>query len=318
MRNRLLSLLLSLLLAACLLSPALAAELASGSCGEGVTWSLDEDGVLTVSGTGEMAASPDYLKHYVQQIRSVVIDDGVTGIGERAFAECAYLTDVTMAASVTRIGDYAFQNCKRLKEAALSSSLTDIGMGAFFECKKLSAIRLPVSVAAVGCGAFSGCSRLNTVEYEGTESEWYAIEIGDDNARLYRVRLNDAPAAPAPARAYDPDVSVFGAYVGWTDAAPFIDENSRTMVPLRAVGEALGLTVSWDAASREAGFSDGERSIFFPIGGSTARTGDGGSVVMDTAAVIVGDRTYAPIRFLAEYFGFTVAWDASARTVRIN
>ena len=90
------------------------------------------------------------------------------------------------------------------------------------------------------------------------------------------------------------------------------------MVPLRAVGEALGLTVSWDGTKREAGFSDGERSIFFPIGSRSARTGDGGSVEMDTAAVIVGDRTYAPIRYLAEFFGYTVTWDASARTVRIS
>ncbi len=113
-------------------------------------------------------------------------------------------------------------------------------------------------------------------------------------------------------------VTVGGIPVRWTDAVPFIDDNDRTMVPLRAVGDALGLTVSWDGKAREAGFSDGTKSLFFPIDSSEARTGDGRIVKMDTAAVIVNDRTYAPIRYLAEYFGFTVGWDSTTRTVLID
>lgn len=114
------------------------------------------------------------------------------------------------------------------------------------------------------------------------------------------------------------NVTVNGETVAWTDAAPFIDENDRTMVPLRAVGEALGLVAYWDAPAREAVFSDRTRSIIFPIGSAAARTGDGGTVEMDTAAVIVNSRTYAPIRYLAEYFGYTVGWDAATRTAMIQ
>ena len=121
---------------------------------------------------------------------------------------------------------------------------------------------------------------------------------------------------PKPAPAVS--VRVNGVPVVWTDAAPFIDENWRTMVPLRAVGDALGLTVDWDAAAREAIFTDGTRTLFFPIGSTRARTGDGGTVEMDTAAIIVAQRTYAPVRYLAEYFGWTVGWDAEARTVLIT
>ena len=87
------------------------------------------------------------------------------------------------------------------------------------------------------------------------------------------------------------------------------------MVPLRAVAEALGLTVSWDGEAREAAFTDGARTLIFPIGSTEARTGDGGMVVMDTAAVIVSSRTYAPIRYLAEYFGYKVDWDGGTKTV---
>ena len=113
-------------------------------------------------------------------------------------------------------------------------------------------------------------------------------------------------------------VTVNGTDVRWTDAAPFIDSNSRTMVPLRAVGEALGLTVDWNGAAREAIFTDGTKTIYFPIDSKFYKMQNGGTVAMDTAAVIVSSRTYAPVRYLAEYFGYTVGWDGATRTVGIT
>ncbi len=113
-------------------------------------------------------------------------------------------------------------------------------------------------------------------------------------------------------------VTVEGELVLWTDAEPYIDTNSRTMTPFRAVGEALGLSVAWDSATREASFTNGAKTIYFPIGSTTARTSDGGTVTMDTSAVIVNGRTYAPIRYLAEFFGYTVDWDGVSRTVIIE
>ena len=113
-------------------------------------------------------------------------------------------------------------------------------------------------------------------------------------------------------------VTVNGKAVTWTDAAPFIDKNNRTMVPLRAVADAMGLTVDWDGEAREAVFSNGSKTIYFPIGSTTARTGDGKNIQMDTAAVIVKDRTFAPIRYLAEYFGYTVGWNDATKTVSIK
>ena len=113
-------------------------------------------------------------------------------------------------------------------------------------------------------------------------------------------------------------VTVNGKAVEWTDAVPFIDSNSRTMVPLRAVAEALGLNVNWDADKREASFSKNGNTIWFPINSMTARTSDGKTISMDTAAIIRDGRTYAPIRYLAEYFGYSVGWDAATKTVTIE
>ena len=113
-------------------------------------------------------------------------------------------------------------------------------------------------------------------------------------------------------------VTVNGQPVIWTDSEPYIDTNNRTMTPFRIIGEALGLTINWSSSTREASFSDGEQTIWFPIGGLTARTSKGADVEMDTSAVIVNGRTYAPIRYLAEFFGYSISWDRSTRTVMIS
>lgn len=154
-----------------------------------------------------------------------------------------------------------------------------------------------------------------------------------------------AVAVDAPARESG-DVRVFvnGEEVVWPDAAPFIDENDRTLVPLRPVGEAMGLEVVWRPEGRSATFLlEGEGcnaynglsytyrdSITFTIDSTLAAweelnhyengSDDYGEwpVEMDTAAVIVDDRTYAPVRYLAERFGYAVRWDAAARTAYID
>ena len=125
----------------------------------------------------------------------------------------------------------------------------------------------------------------------------------------------NTPGAPASSGV---GVTVDGKAVQWTDAAPFIDANDRTMVPLRAVSDALGLSVNWDTSTRVASFSDGGKTLYFPIGSTTARASDGRTIAMDTAAVLVNDRTYAPVRYLAEFFGRTVEWDGATRTVVIR
>ena len=162
-----------------------------------------------------------------------------------------------------------------------------------------------------------------------TDEDGWSYNAMSDNCAFAEVRGyttgGDVPVSGGGGGSIPPsrqtaavEVTVNGAYVSWTDAWPFIDENNRTMVPLRAVAEAMGLSVSWDGARREASFTDGARAIYFPIDSRTAYSGGGGQIPMDTAAVIVADRTYAPIRYLAEFFGFNVAWDGETRTVGIT
>ena len=129
----------------------------------------------------------------------------------------------------------------------------------------------------------------------------------------------DVPATSTTTTTVASDISVTvnGTPVVWTDAAPFIDANNRTMVPLRAVADAMNLDVEWKADSRTAVFTRGDDVIMFVIGFKTAYTSRT-DVAMDTEPVISNDRTYAPIRYLAEFFGYTVDWDAATRTVVIT
>ena len=140
----------------------------SGSCGDYVNYSfVSSTGIMTISGTGAMAdytfesGGPWYA--YRTSIRSIVVQSGVTGIGEFAFKDCTYLTAVTLPDTVTEIGSYAFYNCLKLTGLALPSSLTTIGLHAFSECDGLTDITIPGSVGRIQNGAFRDCKGLASV-----------------------------------------------------------------------------------------------------------------------------------------------------------
>ena len=121
MKKRLLSFVLAALMIASLLpATALAANIVdSGTCCAEVTWTLDSEGVLTISGSGYMydngssaSGAPWYGSR--SRVKSAVIADGVTSIGVYAFYDCTSLTSVTIPDSVTSIGDGAFASCTSL------------------------------------------------------------------------------------------------------------------------------------------------------------------------------------------------------------
>ncbi len=147
----------------------------SGNCGANVTYELDSNGLLTISGTGEMAyyemqydsASDEYITTapWGNQAKMVVIGDGVTGIGAAAFYGCSDLTSVTMGSSVTSIGDSAFSGCTGLTGIVLPGSVTGIGEYAFSNCESLTAIEIPEGVTTLGNSAFFGCDNLKEIRY---------------------------------------------------------------------------------------------------------------------------------------------------------
>jgi|GEM_PF-2957720 len=166
--KRLLTNLLCLMLAFILLLPAEALAAApavvdSGACGAqggNLTWVLTSDGVLTISGTGNMA---DYPRLPKSSISSVVINEGVTSIGDGTFYGCSGLASATIPSSVTSIGDSAFFGCSSLTSAAIPEGVTSIGLWTFGSCRSLESVTIPSSVTSIGNMAFSDCSELGSV-----------------------------------------------------------------------------------------------------------------------------------------------------------
>ena len=143
--------------------------IASGTCGDNLTWILDGKGTLTISGTGAMdnysysssSRAPWYRNH--SSIESVVIENGVTTIGKFAFYYCTSLTSVTIGDSVTTIGGTAFRDCDSLSSVTIGDSVTTIGSSAFHDCDSLTSVTIGDSVTTIGSSAFAYCDSLSSV-----------------------------------------------------------------------------------------------------------------------------------------------------------
>lgn len=177
MKKRIVSLLLAALMLATLLPVQAwgATVVDSGYCGgegdgKNLTWSLDSDGLLTISGTGEML---DFIDHNYDRIstpwnsvkssiKQVSIETGVTSIGDHAFKNCTNLTNITISDSVTSIGIRVFESCSSLKSLVIPNGVTAINMYTFLHCTDLTSITIPDSITSIGFGAFYDCKKLES------------------------------------------------------------------------------------------------------------------------------------------------------------
>lgn len=169
----------------------------SGTCGaEGdgsnLTWKLS-GGVLTISGTGAMKNWKNYYDpspwEKNDQITHVVIESGVTSIGNSAFWGCFYLTDISMPDTVTRIGDEAIYACLNLTsldiscvktfdagalcnsgltEVAIPSGITELPGNLLSSCKKLTKVTLPEGITKIGVTVFASCESLTSIKIPST------------------------------------------------------------------------------------------------------------------------------------------------------
>ncbi len=158
-----------LLLLMMMLLPMVAMADNSGTCGDNLTWTLVEStGTLTISGTGAMQNfnNPNYYSNGLSpwyydraKVITVVIEDGVTTIGNCAFYNCSKMSSVIIHNSVTSIGNYAFYYCITLNSVTIGNGVTTIGSYAFSSCSCLTSITIPSSVTSIGSSAFSGLKK---------------------------------------------------------------------------------------------------------------------------------------------------------------
>jgi len=135
-----------------------------------IHWELDSEGTFTLSGDGRppmVSASMQITPwdDYKDQIRRVVIEDGVWNTGEYSFSDCTNLTEVELASSVTTIGDGAFSGCTGLTSIRFPDTLDHIGSGAFSGCTGLTELAFPNSLEDIGSWAFARCTGLTEVVF---------------------------------------------------------------------------------------------------------------------------------------------------------
>ena len=166
-----------------------------------ITWRLTKDGTLYISGQGDMLdyytkGAPWVNKtikkviiergvtsigecafHYCRSLESIEIPDGMTSIGEDAFYYCRSLKSIEIPAGVTSIGAKAFDWCQSLKSIEIPAGVTSIGANAFYYCRSLESIEIPVDVTRIGPWAFGYCYSLESIKIPSkvTSIEEYAF-----------------------------------------------------------------------------------------------------------------------------------------------
>ncbi len=158
---------------------------ASGKCGDNLTWAFYSDtGTLVISGTGAMYDYDSVEEEHAPwndfktEIQKVIIEDGVTTIGNCAFVSCSSIRNVKISYTVTSIGEYAFANCDSLTNIVIPYGVKTLGEYAFANCNNLKSVTIPSSVSVVSVGAFTSCENIETIILsEGvTEIAAYAFE----------------------------------------------------------------------------------------------------------------------------------------------
>jgi subtilisin family serine protease len=200
----------------------------------------------------------------------------------------------------------------------------------------LSAATLPIAGSAID--AVSGLASLSingerVIPFlDGSFSEKLALVKGVNtvlveakdkagNITSQTFTVTYATASSAPSSLYvvltigSTDMEVNG-LTRKLDAAPFI-KDGRTLLPIRALIEALGGSVQWNASTRTATVMLGSRTVALTIGSTTALV-NGKAITLDVAPMIVGSRTFLPLRAVAENLGLDLAWEPISRTISLT
>ena len=261
----------------------------SGTCGEHLMWDFDsETGTLTISGTGDM---DNYMENapwanFRETIKTVIIKEGVTSIGDFAFVYCESLTSITFATTVNRIGMNAFESCivlasvtipdgvtcieectfdycLALNSVNIPDSVTTVNSYAFNFCKNLTEITIPASVTMIGFGTFGDCEDLTICGYKDSAAQAYATKNG------HKFKLLDEPS-PEPAANALGDLDNDG-IVNASDAA-------KVLIAAAAMG-----------AGEASGLTDAQMTAADVNGDGTVNASDAAIILIYAAAVGAGD-----------------------------
>lgn len=125
-----------------------------------------------------------------KKITEIVLPEGLETIGYCAFSNFSSLQTINIPDSVTAIGTAAFSSCTSLEKIIIPNSITNLYQQTFYNCTSLTTVTIPNSVTEIESGVFLNCSNLTDIYYTGTEEEWNAIVICDDNSELENATIH--------------------------------------------------------------------------------------------------------------------------------
>lgn len=140
-------------------------SLSIGICGANATWLLDDNGVLTINGTGKLydfEYTDDCWLSQAESIKEVVVEEGITYLGDFAFYNCENMTKVTLPSTVKKIGEGAFWY-SGIEELTIPDSVTSVGQLVFGECPNLTTVKFGTGLKSTSEFMFAGCQNLVSV-----------------------------------------------------------------------------------------------------------------------------------------------------------
>ena len=258
----------------------------SGTCGDNLTWTL-ADGVLTISGSGAMEnywydTSPFPFEK--SDIKTIVINEGVTSIGNFVFSSFKGLTGITIPASVTSIGEYAFSWCSSLEEVTILGSMTSIGFRAFNYCSSLEEVTMLGSVTSIEGQAFVNCSSLEEITIPASVMNIETRAFSDCSSLTTVTMLGETPPTVG--------TSAFTNFV--FEDCKFVTEDKKGIhVPMGAKQAYQNAWIRWASYVTEVRNVDNSEGVK----DDEPETGDSAPLELCVALAMIAGFTYLLLYF---------------------
>lgn len=326
---------------------------AKNKCGDNAYWEINNT-TLTISGSGALPdyskSTPAPWADNATKIKTLIIGEGITSIGSWNFYNFTELSDVTLPSTLTKIGERAFYDCSAIEYISIPDSVTTISSGAFNSCISLKRVELPKALEYIGASAFMNLPKLtaitipkntNTIlDYafmgnSNLSAMYFEGSVPENTGKLITEGANDDFVVFCPRELttewsnskifpidilyiYDPSQHI-RVYVNNSevvfDQFPIISK-SRTLVPIRAIFEAMGAVVNWDGTTKTVSAERNGVSITIQTGANVMHKGNE-QIPVDVPAQIINDRVLVPVRVIGEAFGADVQWNGEKRHVDI-